>query len=476
MERRKLLATIVSFVMLFTCCFGINAISVFAADEGVFIVSSESAKPGEEVTVTISIANNPGIITSQLEVHYDTGLTIKSVTDKGLLKGTYTPGGDLTANPYTISWNDATATSNNTSNGVIAEIIFTVSETATNGDYDIWVTFDENNVFDINMNNVAFTTQPGKVSVTGAACVTHSFTNYVSDNNATCVADGTKTAKCDNCTATDTVTDTGSATGHTFTNYVADGNATCTADGTKTAKCDDCTETDTVADTGSATGHTFTSYVADGNATCTADGTKTAKCDDCAETDTVADTGSAGHKFTNYVSDDNATCLKDGTKTAKCDNCDETDTITDGGSALGHSFRTYTECTPADCTSNAKEEAVCERCDATDVREVAGTKLEHKVSEWKTEKEATADATGVKTGVCELCKETIEEVIPKLVIEKEDTETPVTEDEEKIADTDVPDTADNNAIVPYIAMFIVTGFVLCFIEVANNRIKRVNGR
>ncbi len=435
MERRKLLATIVSFVMLFTCCFGINAISVFAADEGVFIVSSESAKPGEEVTVTISIANNPGIITSQLEVHYDTGLTIKSVTDKGLLKGTYTPGGDLTANPYTISWNDATATSNNTSNGVIAEITFTVSETATNGDYDIWVTFDEDNVFDINMNNVAFTTQAGKVSVTGAACITHSFTNYVSDNNATCVADGTKTAKCDNCTATDTVTDTGSATGHTFTSYVADGNATCTADGTKTAKCDDCTETDT-----------------------------------------VVDTGSAGHTFTNYVSDDNATCLKDGTKTAKCDNCDETDTITDGGSALGHSFRTYTECTPADCTSNAKEEAVCERCDATDVREVAGTKLEHKVSEWKTEKEATADATGVKTGVCELCKETIEEVIPKLVIEKEDTETPVTEDEEKIADTDVPDTADNNAIVPYVAMFIVTGFGLCFIEVANNRMKRVNGQ
>lgn len=83
------------------------------------------------------------------------------------------------------------------------------------------------------------------------------------------------------------------ATGHSFTNYVSDGNATCTADGTKTAKCDNCDETDTVADVGSATGHSFTNYVSDGNATCTQDGTKTAACDrECGVTDTITDVGS----------------------------------------------------------------------------------------------------------------------------------------------------------------------------------------
>ena len=79
----------------------------------------------------------------------------------------------------------------------------------------------------------------------------HSFTNYVSDGNATCTVDGTKTAKCDNCDATDTIADPGSATGHSFTNYVSDGNATCIADGTKTAKCDNCDATDTITDVGS---------------------------------------------------------------------------------------------------------------------------------------------------------------------------------------------------------------------------------
>ncbi len=92
------------------------------------------------------------------------------------------------------------------------------------------------------------------------------------------------------------------ALGHKYTTYVSDKNATCTADGTKTAACDNCgKEFDTVADTGSRLGHKYTTYVSDKNATCTADGTKTAACDNCGkEFDTVADTGSKlGHRYDN---------------------------------------------------------------------------------------------------------------------------------------------------------------------------------
>lgn len=48
----------------------------------------------------------------------------------------------------------------------------------------------------------------------------HSFTNYTSNNDATCTKDGTKTAKCDRCNATDTVTDVGSALGHNYVSKV----------------------------------------------------------------------------------------------------------------------------------------------------------------------------------------------------------------------------------------------------------------
>ena len=82
---------------------------------------------------------------------------------------------------------------------------------------------------------------------------------YVSNNDATCEQDGTKTAKCvrygtGGCTETDTVTDTDSKLGHLFENYVSNNDATYARDGTKTAKCvryDQCGETHTVPDEGS---------------------------------------------------------------------------------------------------------------------------------------------------------------------------------------------------------------------------------
>ena len=187
----------------------------------------------------------------------------------------------------------------------------------------------------------------------------HSFAGqeYVSDNNATCEQDGTKTAKCvrygtGGCTETDTVTDTGSKLGHFFEveDYVSNNDATCEQDGTKTAKCvrygtGGCTETDTVTDTGSKLGHFFEveDYVSNNDATCEQDGTKTARCvrygtGGCMATDTVTDTDSKlGHLFEDYVSNNDATYAHDGTKTAKCvryDQCGETHTMPDEGSRL----------------------------------------------------------------------------------------------------------------------------------------------
>jgi hypothetical protein len=46
----------------------------------------------------------------------------------------------------------------------------------------------------------------------------HSFTNYVSNNDATCTEDGTKTAKCDRCDETHIVTDEGSKIPHDYEN------------------------------------------------------------------------------------------------------------------------------------------------------------------------------------------------------------------------------------------------------------------
>ena len=165
---------------------------------------------------------------------------------------------------------------------------------------------------------------------------------------ATCTEKGVRTYTCTS--SSHTKTEDIPALNHSFAGqeYVSDNNATCEQDGTKTAKCvrygtGGCTETDTVTDTGSKLGHLFEDYVSNNDATCEQDGTKTAQCvrygtGGCMETDTVTDTDSKlGHLFEDYVSNNDATYEHDGTKTAKCvryDQCGETHTMPDEGSRL----------------------------------------------------------------------------------------------------------------------------------------------
>ena len=167
---------------------------------------------------------------------------------------------------------------------------------------------------------------------------------------ATCTGKGVRTYTCTS--SSHTKTEDIPALNHSFAGqaYVSDNNATCEQDGTKTVKCvrygrGGCTEKDTVVDTGSMLGHSFDeeAYASDNNATCEQDGTKTAKCvrygtGGCTATDTVTDTDSKlGHLFEDYISNNDATYARDGTKTAKCvryDQCGETHTIPDEGSRL----------------------------------------------------------------------------------------------------------------------------------------------
>ena len=242
---------------------------------------------------------------------------------------------------------------------------------------------------------------PTSISVLG-----HSFTNYISDGNATCLADGTETAKCDRCNITDTQTENSSALGHSFTNYVSNGNATCLEDGTETAKCDRCDITDTQTENGSALGHSFTNYISNGDATCVKDGTKTAKCDRCDHEDTQTDSNSKlGHSFTAYYSNDDATCLDDGTIAAKCDRCEQIDVQNDYGSALGHKFINYIKDGNATCLEDGTETAKCVRCEQTHSRQAVGAKLGHSFTSYKSNGDATCLDNGTETAKCDRCEE-----------------------------------------------------------------------
>ena len=185
---------------------------------------------------------------------------------------TYAPGTtDMnTATPNSLTYKDANGTVTTANQNITIEAaVSATSDTHGHeagykvGDKLVAVTthYYDNYVSNDDATCTKNGTETGKCSVPGCTAehtkmapnskLDHEFGEYVpdADNLATCTKAGTKTAMCKHCTATDTITDP--AKGHSFTNYVSNNNATYDADGTKTAKCDHCDATDTIPDPGS---------------------------------------------------------------------------------------------------------------------------------------------------------------------------------------------------------------------------------
>ena len=100
----------------------------------------------------------------------------------------------------------------------------------------------------------------------------------------------------------------GNELGHDFANYVDDGNATCTENGTETATCSRCFATDTRVMLGSATGHDWA------EATCYTPQT----CNNCG-----AKVGTVSHNESDWIIDVEATENGEGSKHTECTLCGE---------------------------------------------------------------------------------------------------------------------------------------------------------
>ncbi len=248
----------------------------------------------------------------------------------------------------------------------------------------------------------------GEAMTEAIAQLKHSFTDYVSNNNATCLHNSTAIAYCDyGCGRYSLILEEGTQLDHVYTQYTFDNNATCLNGGTQTAYCDyGCKNTDTIPYDGPTVDHKFTSYTSNGDATCGTDGTKTAYCDyGCGNTETVADAGSAtgDHLFYDYIPNGDATCMADGTMTAYCEyGCGVTDTIKDMGSKLDHVFSEYTSDNNATCTSDSTMTAYCEYdCGTTDKKFETGTRIDHVFTVYTPDGNATCMADGTKTAYCD---------------------------------------------------------------------------
>lgn len=310
---------ITAFIMVVLMCVSMFGMTVSAAGNPTITVSTETAAKGEEVTVTVSISNNPGIAMLELPISYDT-----TRLEKVEFTATGLPGGYVNTTGVWIG------TSDSTYNGTILTLKFKVLDNAPAGDAAVNVSV--RSAANWNEENVNFAVVNGKVTVTVPAHE-HTYGDWTVTKEATCTEDGEKVHTCTvaDCGYTETVVIT--KLGHKFGDWTVVKEATCTEVGVKARACATCKHTETQPI--EKLDHKLGDWTVTKETTCTETGEKVRGCANCdyTETEVIAKTA---HKMGSWTVTKNATCTADGSKVRKCADCGYTET--EVIKATGHSM------------------------------------------------------------------------------------------------------------------------------------------
>ena len=158
---KKVLSVLLAAWMIASIC----CVFAFGAS-GSLSATSVSGKPGGTVNVTVSLNSNPGVISLLLNITYDPSLTLTKITNGTVFsESDMGAGGDLSANPYKVSWGSYTSTSNNTKTGTVVTLTFSIAANATSGQKKVTITADPDSTFNTNYTPVSFTSATGTITV-----------------------------------------------------------------------------------------------------------------------------------------------------------------------------------------------------------------------------------------------------------------------------------------------------------------------
>ena len=154
---KKLLLTVFTVIFIFN-------IQTVLANDFKLTVNEQDAKPGQEVTVDLTFTNTPGIIAALFELKYDKErIELIKAEDKGLLKGSVFSK-NYSDYPYIMLWNSSSA-KNFTDNGTLVTLTFKVNENAKSGKAYINISYKPDDVFDVDLNNVALQINNGSINI-----------------------------------------------------------------------------------------------------------------------------------------------------------------------------------------------------------------------------------------------------------------------------------------------------------------------
>ncbi len=116
----------------------------------------------KNVPISVEVKNNPGIASVGLTISFDKAISLKKIEYNDLIGGNYMLPPEM-SNPVKLLWINPIA--DKTDDFLLATLYFDVADNAAVGPHQIAMVFDEDDIYDINMNNVPFEAINGAINV-----------------------------------------------------------------------------------------------------------------------------------------------------------------------------------------------------------------------------------------------------------------------------------------------------------------------
>ena len=183
---KKILAICLSVLLI---CAAMPFAFATADAEPTIVVSDVEGKAGDTVSVTVSLKNNPGLLSAKVKVGYDANaLELVEAIDGDFAAKGYSYS-EMDVNPFVINWCLATLKVNDTSE-LLATLTFKIKDDAAAGTYPLTLTYScEDDFYNLpDWDIVYFDAAEGSITVIGnepeePECTEHS---YESDCDPIC--------------------------------------------------------------------------------------------------------------------------------------------------------------------------------------------------------------------------------------------------------------------------------------------------
>lgn len=153
-----ILAAVIGAVQMFSSFSVVYAEEVIQGKSDLSVsIGSIKGKPGDTVTVDLTLSNNPGINSMLVKVGYDSNvLECTEIDEKELLGKDDCIGTLVTNNPLRLNF-ELPISQNSSANGVLAAITFKIKDTAPFGETNLTLSTEEENTYHYDVDNDKYT-------------------------------------------------------------------------------------------------------------------------------------------------------------------------------------------------------------------------------------------------------------------------------------------------------------------------------